>query len=346
MLKPKIEPFVQLGALLGHFANQSQWPGFTCGLTEEEYLAYSQQLLTMHHHNGWFTWPSCHQALTEWSLLLEGSSLLQWLEAYPTPKVQKNIGLICAGNIPAVGFHDIVCIMLSGHKALIKLSKDDRILIPIFLECLVKFAPHLSQQFDLVEKLTDFDAVIATGSNNSARYFESYFGHVPHIIRKSRTSVAVLDGSETNEQLADLAKDVFTYFGLGCRNVSKVFLPREMHLDRLFNAFFAFQEIGMHAKYANNYDYNKAVWLLNREELLDNGFILLKQDQNLACPTASLFYEYYDHLDEVELRLQSLQEQIQCRVGVNGLPLGSAQSPRLSDYADGVDTMAFLAQWS
>jgi hypothetical protein len=343
MTKPKIEPFVQLGALLGLFSKQSEWPGFTCGLTEEEYLSYHQRLITMHHHNGWFTWSSCHQALSEWSQLLQASSLLEWLETYPAPISQKKIGLICAGNIPAVGFHDIVCILLSGHKALIKLSKDDRILIPIFMECLVKFEPQLKQQFALVEKLSDFDAVIATGSNNSARYFESYFGHVPHIIRKSRTSVAVLDGSETNDQLSDLAKDVFTYFGLGCRNVSKVFLPRDMHLDRLFNAFFAFQEIGMHAKYANNYDYNKAVWLLNREELLDNGFILLKHDENLACPTASLFYEYYDDLEALESRLKSLHEQIQCRLGVNGLPLGSAQSPKLSDYADGVDTMTFLS---
>lgn len=165
---------------------------------------------------------------------------------------------------------------------------------------------------------------------------------MPHIIRKSRTSVAVLSGEESDEELHALGQDVFTYFGLGCRNVSKVFMPRGMDINRLFGAFYAFRDIGMHAKYANNYDYNKAVWLLNREELLDNGFILLKEDDRLSCPTASLYYSYYDSIAAVEAHLSEHRDAIQCRVGVGGLALGSAQQPQWTDYADGVDTMQFL----
>jgi hypothetical protein len=342
MHKPPIEPFVQLGQLLGHLANQAKWPGFACGLTEEEYEEALTQIQTAHHHNGWFTSDACNQALHEWSKLLHPESLATWMAAYGSATAPKQVGIICAGNIPAVGFHDIVCVLASGHRALIKLSKDDKILIPMFMHWICKFDPTWSARFAFIERLEGFDAVIATGSNNSSRYFEAYFGGVPHIIRKSRTSIAVLHGQESPEELHALAKDIFTYFGLGCRNISKVYLPQGMDLDRLFNAFYPFREIGNHAKYANNYDYNKAVWLLNREDLLDNGFILLKKDERIACPTASLFYEYYDSLPELELQLQPLHEAIQCRVGVNGLDLGSAQTPQWTDYADGVDTMQFL----
>ncbi|MEN9639135.1 MAG: hypothetical protein RLZZ262_1003 [Bacteroidota bacterium] len=342
MTKPTIQPFVQLGLVLDALSNEHLWPGYSCGLTEEEYAEAQDQLQRIHHHNGWFTLDACRQMCREWSKLLQEESMNAWLSAYPSPAQSRQIGLICAGNIPAVGFHDIVCILLSGHKALIKLSKDDALLIPMFMRWLCKFEPSLSERFEFVERLQNFDAVIATGSNNSARYFESYFGHVPHIIRKSRTSVAVLSGEETEEELHALGLDIFTYFGLGCRNVTKVYMPRGMDINRLFGAFYAFRDIGMHAKYANNYDYNKAVWLLNREDLLDNGFILLKEDEQLSCPTASLFYSYYENLDTVEAHLAECRENIQCRVGLGGLKLGSAQQPKWSDYADGVDTMHFL----
>lgn len=342
MTKPTIQPFVQLGLVLDALAHAPHWPGYGCGLTEDEFAEAQDQLQRIHHHNGWFTLEACRQMCGEWSKLLREEPLHNWLSAYPTPAIPRNVGIICAGNIPAVGLHDILCVLLSGHRALIKLSKDDAILIPLFLRWLSKFEPALADQFAFVDRLQQFDAVIATGNNNSARYFESYFSHVPHIIRKSRTSVAVLSGEESEEELHALGQDVFTYFGLGCRNVSKVFMPRGMDINRLFGAFYAFRDIGMHAKYANNYDYNKAVWLLNREELLDNGFILLKEDDRLSCPTASLYYSYYDSLAAVETHLSEHAEAIQCRVGVGGLALGSAQQPQWTDYADGVDTMAFL----
>jgi hypothetical protein len=344
MEKPIIQPFVQLGTALEAISIHSAWPGFECGITSTEFDHAHSLIQTLHHHNGWFTAESCNQALAEWATLLTAESLTKWLEPYPASIQQRRVGIICAGNIPAVGFHDVVSVLLSGHHALIKLSKDDQLLIPLFLDLLCTFDAASKNRFTLVERLTEFDAVIATGSNNSARYFESYFGHVPHIIRKSRTSVAVLHGQETDEELAGLAQDIFTYFGLGCRNVSKVYLPRTMDLDRVFNALYPYQWLANHAKYANNYDYNKAVWLLNREELLENGFILLKEDERLACPTASLFYERYDNLSDIETQLEALAEHIQCRLGVNGIPLGSAQKPQLNDYADGVDTMAFLSR--
>jgi hypothetical protein len=190
--------------------------------------------------------------------------------------------------------------------------------------------------------MKDMDAVIATGSNNTSRYFEQYFGHLPHIIRKSRTSVAILSGGETDEELKALGRDIFAYFGLGCRNVSKVYLPEGFGIDRLFNALFEYNAIIHHHKYANNYDYNKAVWLLNNESLLDNGFLLLKEDESLASPTGSLYYEHYTDDQELRRNLDERAHEIQCVVSHADIPFGGSQNPALWDYADGEDTLAFL----
>jgi hypothetical protein len=190
--------------------------------------------------------------------------------------------------------------------------------------------------------MKDAEAMIATGSNNTSRYFEQYFGHVPHIIRKSRTSVAILSGKETDDELKALGRDVFAYFGLGCRNVSKVYLPEGFQIDKLFNALFDYNAIIHHHKYANNYDYNKAVWLLNNEQLLDNGFLLLKEDASLASPTGSLYYEYYEQEEALRESLMARAEEIQCVVSHRDIPFGGSQRPALWEYADGVDTMAFL----
>jgi hypothetical protein len=190
--------------------------------------------------------------------------------------------------------------------------------------------------------MNDMQAVIATGSNNTSRYFEQYFGHLPHIIRKSRTSVAILSGNESDEELNALGRDIFDYFGLGCRNVSKVYLPEGYDMNRLFNALYPYHEIVNHHKYANNYDYNKAVWLLNAEKLLDNGFMLLKEDTSLASPTGSLYYEYYSNGDEVRSALAARADEIQCIVSRDNVAFGHSQQPALWEYADGVDTLAFL----
>jgi hypothetical protein len=269
----------------------------------------------------------------------------QWLERYTlndTASIKK-VGVICAGNLPLVGLHDVLSVILSGHVAFVKLSTDDNLLMPALFKILIRLDESVENQLVFADGLMkDMEAVIATGSNNTSRYFEQYFGHLPHIIRKSRSSVAILNGNETEEELKSLGRDVFAYFGLGCRNVSKVFVPKGYQIDRIFKAFYDYNAIINHHKYANNYDYNKAVWLLNSEQLLDNGFLLLKEDSSLASPTGSLYFEYYE--DEFELRknLEERQAEIQCIVSNADIPFGGSQRPALWDYADGVDTLAFL----
>jgi hypothetical protein len=338
--------FVQLGNLMGKLATETSWPGFTSGLTETEFDEFTT-IFTRHIHvNGWFTEQNIRKALLAWSAALSAENLDRWLSAYQIPDLpskQYSVGIICAGNIPMVGFHDVLSVILSGHRALVKLSSDDNLLIPALWKLLLQAEPGLEGQLEFVPaQLKNFDAVIATGSNNTSRYFKYYFDSVPHIIRKSRNSLAILNGNESEKELQELGKDIFDYFGLGCRNVTKVYLPESFNLDKLFNAIFPFADVINHNKYANNYDYNKAVWLLNREDLLDNGFILLKKDEVLASPTASLYYEYYQ--DEVALRslLASHSEEIQCMISQKDLPFGTSQSPMLWDYADGVDTLDFL----
>ena len=246
-----------------------------------------------------------------------------------------------------VGFHDVMCVLVSGHKALAKMSSEDNILLSEIFKILTHIAPDFTDKIKIAnEKLNGYDAVIATGSNNSARYFKSYFKNVPHIIRKNRTSIAILDGNESDETLELLANDIFLYFGLGCRNVSKIFIPENFDLDRIFKALYKYKDILNHNKYANNYDYNKAVYLLGNNQLLDNNFILLKEDASLSSPVAVLHYEFYDDINELSDHLENEKENIQCIVSnnapINSLKFGEAQQPKLWDYADGVDTLLFL----
>jgi hypothetical protein len=242
-----------------------------------------------------------------------------------------------------VGFHDILCVLISGHKAMIKLSSDDARLIPLALYLIMKWQPAMKEQIQWAEgKLEKFDRIIATGSDNTSRYFHAYFDKYPNIIRQTRTSVAILNGTESAEELHALGRDIFDYFGLGCRNVCKVYFPEGYDINTLIAALLPFQEMAKHNKYANNYDYNKAVWLLNREDLLENGFMLFKQDKGIIAPTGSLFYEYYREKNELLSELAQLQDRIQCIVGHGHIPFGQAQCPSLRDYADNIDVMRFL----
>ncbi len=343
-LEQRKAAFVQLGQSMKMLAESAVWPGFSSGLTEDEFTSFQRIIDSHHHYNGWFTRDNILKSLNAWGNSLKAEPLEKWLTAHSFNSTKpKNIGIICAGNIPLVGFHDLLSVLISGHRALVKQSTSDNKLIPALLKLLVKFEPEFEKQFELLdEKLTGFEAVIATGSNNTSRYFHYYFKDVPHVIRKSRTSVAVLSGNESPEQLTGLGNDVFDHFGLGCRNVSRLFLPEGYDLDKFFNGIFSFGEIIHHNKYANNYDYNKAVWLLNQDDLLDNGFILLKKDVRIASPTASLFYSYYKNEAEVNETIAAHNEEIQCVVGSNQIPFGQAQSPELWDYADGVDTLQFI----
>ncbi|MDQ1095979.1 MULTISPECIES: acyl-CoA reductase [Chryseobacterium] len=296
--------------------------------------------------NPWFTIESQKFALEEWAGLLTEGTLRHWLEGYTVSKTPKKVGLILAGNIPLVGFHDVISVILSNHIPLIKLSSKDRHMIPFLLGKWNEFTDG-GIRYEMVEKLESFDAVIATGSNNTARYLEYYFKNHLSIIRKNRTSVAVLKGDETNEELQLLAEDIFHYFGLGCRNVTRLFIPKDFLIDRLFENFLNFSDIINHHKYANNYDYNRAVYLLNQDQFWDNNFVMLKEDEKLFSPLSVINFSRYESLDEVKEFLAEHSEDIQCVVakdelGLDSVPLGEAQHPGLNTYADNVDTMKFL----
>jgi len=342
----RLSAFVQLGRAMRHLAESDQWPGFSCALTETEFSQLRSLFLDVKNRNGWFTEEAVAQAFRSWADALSEDSLAEWIAPY-RGKIESvrpvTVAVICAGNIPIVGFHDILSILITGHKALIKLSSDDDVLIPALLHLLCRIEPAMESQIAYpTGKLEDFGAVIATGSNNTARYFHQYFSSYPHIIRKGRHSVAVLSGEETNEELNGLGHDIFDFYGLGCRSVSKIYVPRGYDLNHFFGGIFSFKEVVNHNKYANNYDYNKAVWLLNREELMENGFLILKEDLRIPSPTASLFYEYYDDLSSLYAQLDQVADSLQCIVSRDKIPFGKSQCPGLSDYADGVDTMAFL----
>jgi hypothetical protein len=343
-LEQRIQAFVQLGKVLGALANNSEWPGFELGLTQEEYDSALQVVQNQVPYNGWFTPDNVSLALNNWSNALDEDNLKAWVSEYDLSNVEmQTVAIICAGNIPMVGFHDILCVLISGHKAMIKLSSDDARLIPLALYLIMKWQPAMKEQIQWAEgKLEKFDRIIATGSDNTSRYFHAYFDKYPNIIRQTRTSVAILNGTESAEELHALGCDIFDYFGLGCRNVCKVYFPEGYDINTLIAALLPFQEMAKHNKYANNYDYNKAVWLLNREDLLENGFMLFKQDKGIIAPTGSLFYEYYREKNELLSELGQLQDRIQCIVGHGHIPFGQAQCPTLRDYADNIDVMRFL----
>lgn len=346
-LEHKQAALAQLGKVMAAVGGSASWPGHAVGLNEEEYAALDAAVCRAHLQNGWATEANVRHAFAAWGEALDEKSIGGWTASYSSladaRAPQRTVGLILAGNVPLVGLHDVLCVWLSGQNALVKCSSQETELLPALVAVLDRFVPGTGDQLRFsTGKLGDVDAVIATGSNNSARYFEHYFGHLPRIVRRNRVSVAVLNGSETEEELVALGEDVFRYFGLGCRNVSKVFVPQDFDLDRLFKAFFSWKEIVHHNKYANNYDYTRALWMLDRINFVENGFLLLKEDTALASPVATLFYERYAAKEEVDERLSRDAGSIQCIVGHRHVPFGRAQHPALNDYADGVDTMRFL----
>jgi hypothetical protein len=306
-----------------------------------------------HHYNAWFTPENTELAVKSIGEMLNKENLSEWLNQYHGVGTggSKKVGLILAGNIPLVGFHDVLCVLASGNHALIKSSTQDARLIKQVLKRLIAIEPAFENKFTFVEKLDNFDAVIATGSNNTSRYFEYYFGKVPNIIRKNRNSVAVLNGDETAEQLHKLGHDIFDYFGLGCRNVSKVLVPNGYDFTPFFEAIEPYHNIIHHHKYHNNYDYNKSIYLVNRDHHLDNGFLILKEDKSFTSPLAVLFFEYYEDIVSVQTTLAQENKNIQCIVSdvaldVNNqvVTFGQSQHPALWDYADGIDTMDFLTK--
>jgi len=342
----RLKAFEQLGRALGVFAEKEPWPGHSIGLTEDEHRAFEAAISGAYAYNGWFTEPEVRHALKGLAAMLAPSALASWIERYEglaRPGMPRTIGVIMAGNVPFVGFHDLMCVLLSGHRAKVKAASNDAGLTSALFGLLTHIAPDLGGRVEFTTgKLDGLDAMIATGSNNTGRYFEHYFSHLPRIVRKGRTSVAVLDGTETEAELIALGEDVFRYFGLGCRNVGKVFIPADFDLDRLFGALYGWKDIIHHHKYANNYDYNRAVWLLDRAPILENGFLIMKEEQALHSPVAALYYERYTDAAAVEEQLHEARQELQCVVGHGHVPFGAGQFPGPGDYADHVDTMEFL----
>lgn len=347
-LEHKKNIFVELGKFLGQFSeNESSRDGKVLN-NDLFFDAFLDLIHLSQSHNGWYTPEQVFFAVNSWAEALTKQNLDEWLSGYDLSNVEpKTVGLILAGNIPLVGFHDFLSVLLSGHKVLVKTSSNDQQLLPFLAKYLIAIEPKFSDYITFVDgKLEHFDAVIATGSNNTARYFEYYFKEKPSIIRKSRNSVAVLDGTESAEQMIALGEDIFRYFGLGCRNVSKLFVPKGYNFDAFFNGIFPYQDIIKYERYANNYDYNKAVFLMSNFKLLDNEFLTIKEDSSYASPISSVFYEFYEDLESLKTRLKADHGQIQCIVSKGiiekSVPFGKTQSPELWDYADNVDTIAFL----
>lgn len=304
---------------------------------------------TAQHHNAWFTPEEVKKSFHSLGKMLNENELEHWFGTITVAKNPKKIGLILAGNIPLVGFHDVICVLATGNIALIKMSSSDNKLLPAIIQQLINIEPSLAGYIEYVERLKDFDAIIATGSTNSSRYFDYYFGKVPNIIRKNRNSVAILSGKETITDIEDLGHDIFDYFGLGCRNVSKIYVPKGYDMKNFFEPLEKYQAIINHFKYNNNYDYNKSIYLVNAVKHLDNGFLLVKEDISFTSPLAVLFYEEYDSIKEVEKRIESEAEHIQCVISNLNLNLkktkiafGEGQHPKLWDYADDVNTIKFL----
>jgi len=347
-LEHKKNIFIELGKFLSQFSLNENIKNNSVLHNDLFFDDFVKLIQLSQSHNGWYTPEQVYFSVQSWAEALTAENLDKWLSKYQLENIQpKTVGLILAGNIPLVGFHDFLSVLISGHRVLVKTSSNDQHLLPFLAKYIVAVEPELADYITFTEgKLEGFDAVIATGSNNTARYFEYYFKYKPSIIRKSRNSVAVLNGNESKEQMIALGEDIFRYFGLGCRNVSKLFIPKGYNFDNFFGGIFPYQDVIKYEKYANNYDYNKAVFLMSNFALLDNEFLTIKEDSSYASPISSVFYEYYDDLDSVKAKLSSDSEQIQCIVSnnliENSVDFGQTQKPNLWDYADNVDTLDFL----
>ncbi|MAP54834.1 MAG: acyl-CoA reductase [Altibacter sp.] len=347
-LQQRINAFSTLGRFLGQFGEENAEMKQDIPFNSEFFFGMKDRLQAAQHHNGWFTPENLRFACKSWSEALSEAHIKTWLSAYTIKDTSPStVAVIMAGNIPLVGFHDFLSVLISGHRFLGKLSSNDRQLLPYLASYLVAVAPEFEDMIAFSEeKLQDFDAVIATGSDNTARYFDYYFGKYPHIIRKNRNAVAMLTGDETPEQLELLANDIFRYFGLGCRNVSKIYVPEGYDFDPFFKAMYSWKDIINHTKYINNYDYNKAVYLMSGMDLLDNEFLLLKKDEGFSSPISVVFWESYTDASEVRATLAEQRDHLQCIVSIDDIPFGEGQTPRLWDYADGVDTLSFLLKLS
>ena len=333
-IEERVAAFVELGEYIKNL------PG-------EKFKSLAESI---RHENPWFTETNLRMAVSGILLYLDEKNLQNWLKQYPA--VQRRplvVLLIMAGNIPLAGFHDFLCVLINGDIALVKLSSKDTVFMKFLASKLIDIDPNFGSRIRFEESFKNFDAVIATGSDNSSRYFDYYFAKYPHIIRKNRTSAAVLNGKESELELTKLGQDVFSYFGLGCRNVSKLFVPQGYDFHPLFKAWESYNDICLHHKYYNNYIYQKSILAISQRPHLDNGFVLLQESETLVSPLAMVYYQYYQSTDELLGHITSIDHKLQCIVGnvsPASIKFGQAQMPELMDYADNVDTLAFLLEIS
>lgn len=342
-INQRIEVFAEIGSFLKQFSSKAPASHHLNNTFFEPMLSAIGRSKA---ENGWVTEDNVRNALSAWGDELTRKKLSKWVNnyAFVEPGAPRNVAIIMAGNLPLVGFHDFLTVLLFGHRAVAKLSSDDKRLLPVIAQMLIELHPEFKERIAFVEKVENPEAVIATGSNNTARYFEHYFGKYPNIIRKNRTSVAVLTGDETEEQLTALGQDIFRYFGMGCRNVSKLYVPEDFDLNRIFAAILPFAEVIQNHKYANNYDYHRAIFMLNKQPFLENGFVIFKEGESLHTPVSVIHYQRYSDRDALTNHLAAQAEELQCIVGYASgqIPFGQTQCPTLWDYADGVDTASFL----
>ncbi|GAB4296261.1 MAG: acyl-CoA reductase [Marinilabiliales bacterium] len=313
----------------------------------------SNAIIKAEAENPWFTKQFIIHRLNVIKSYLEPESLQNWISNYPEIKSQEKnktltIGVVNAGNIPLVGFHDFLCVLITGNKYYVKLSSKDSELFKLIFTILIDINPELTPYIQVENDiLKNFDVIIATGSNNTSRYFEYYFGRYPNIIRNNKNSIAILDGTETEEMLKKLADDIFLYFGLGCRNVSKIYLPENININEILTHFNKYESFINHNKYVNNYEYNRAIYLLNKEEHLDTGFALFKKSDQIFPPISVVYFDYYKKIHNLYNEISSISGSLQCiatqiDIFKNRIDFGNTQMPDLTDYADGIDTIEFL----
>jgi hypothetical protein len=349
-----IDALVVTGAYLNqHAAEKRSADAALEKLNARFFDTFEEIIRSENRHNGWFTEKNVRKALGAIADSLTRNSIITWMDRYPKLPVKnesdrKRVGVVMAGNIPLVGFHDMLSVIMSGNYFKGKpSSKDDR-LLKIVADVICHIEPDFSDRIEFTESyLKEIEAIIATGSNNTSRYFEYYFRDIPHIIRKNRNGVAILSGSETKEELTELGKDIFSYFGLGCRNVTKIYIPENYKLEVLLEALESFYELRNHHKYMNNLEYNRSIYLMNSIPFLDNGVLLIREEQQISSPVGVVYYEKYLHLDILIKKLEAQKGQLQCIVSTIGgiaesIKPGTSQTPALWDYADGIDTMEFL----
>ena len=351
-LAKRTEAFERLGKVMSSVVNDENIDADVLSVSDQGIRSLSELIENSHHYNGWFIPDNVKHMVSSLAESLREDKLETWLQPYreaiDRKKPVNRVGVVMAGNLPLVGFHDFLSVLITGDRIVAKLSADDNKLLPAVAGLLFEIEPGFQDYVEFTDdRLENFDAIIATGSDNTSRYFEYYFGKYPHIIRRNRNGAAVLTGNETESDLEKLSEDIFLYFGLGCRNVSKLFVPENYDFDNLLEVLGRNKKVIESHKYFNNYEYNKAIYLVNRTPHFDSGNLLLTEDFRFASPVSVVYYEYYHDLNSVKEILKENREKIQCVVSgneslENTVPFGKSQQPELWDYADGVDTVRFL----